>query len=326
MRGLRRVLSTAAGILIASTLHAHVEPVKEAEPNDTASTATPLTTTTSCFAAWGAIATAGDVDYFSVTVPANSRFWAIVDPGKSTWSTDSTLTLLAPDGTTVLERNEDGALASGCDATVESNLGSAIAGRTLTAAGTYFLRIEASDPAWILAQYTLLVCMTSDVGTETEPNDSSAKATPIVTEDSPIGVRRGAVRGGDVDFYSVLGTTVGSVLQVTLAPDSRPPVKPALGIDLFRSNGKTLLSRDGGPTANDPSGTTTFCFILNDKDTYFIRVHAPRAAKGSPPVGYTLLVAACGVHDMAAMGRSSPAAPTPTPAPRVPPTATPGSP
>jgi hypothetical protein len=310
MPDLRRLLSAGAGILIASALHAHLEPVKEAEPNDTPAIATAMTTTTSCFAAVGAIATAGDIDYFSVKVPSGGRLWAMVDTGRSTASRDSLLTLFAPDGTTRIDQDDNGALASGCDVGIESRLASAIAGKALSAGGTYLLRVQAPDPGSLITHYMLFVVITSTTAPEIEPNDSSAKATPIVTSESPIGVRRGSIRAGDADLYSV-ATMPGSVLSVSLVPDAGG-ARSALAADLLQANGTVLLSTDGGPAASAPS-PTSFCFIRHDRSTEFIQVRGTTSARGAPPAGYTLLVAACGMHDEAAGQGSSP---SPTPRPR----------
>src|SRR5437764_13451576 len=82
-------------------------PTPEAEPNNTSATATPLTLVSGCQAASGAISPIGDVDYYSFTASAGSKVWAEVDTGPSTTSGDSVLTLFGPDGTTVLETDDD---------------------------------------------------------------------------------------------------------------------------------------------------------------------------------------------------------------------------
>ena len=188
---------------------------------------------TTCFGAVGAISPAGDVDYFSFAASPGSRVWVLVDTGASTASRHSILTLFAPDGTTQIERNDKGAVGTSCAMTVETRESSAIAGRSLAAGGTYFLRIQASDPSSVITLYKLLVVVvTSPPTAEVEPNDTPATATPIVTSDSPIGVRRGTTRVGDVDYYSVVATTVGSVLHISVDTDhhDRIPVGSLRGV------------------------------------------------------------------------------------------------
>lgn len=178
-------------LLLPSVAVAHLEPVKDREPNNTPGTATPLTTKTTCFVALGTISPPGDADYFSFEAPAGARVWALVDTGRSTASRDSVLTLFGTNGTTRIDEDDDGGVGSGCDITVETSSASAIAGRTLPARGTYFFRVRAKDASSTITHYMLFVVMTLREAAEAEPNDLAANATPIVTSDFPIGVRHG---------------------------------------------------------------------------------------------------------------------------------------
>jgi hypothetical protein len=291
----RALISVVSALLVPSLVRAHLEPIRESEPNNTPATATPLTTTTTCFGAVGAISPGGDVDYFSFAAPPGSRLWALVDTGASTSSRDSILTLFAPNGTTQIERDDNGGVGTSCDMTVETRESSAIAGRTLTAGGTYFLRVQASDPSSLITLYKLLVVVVTSAATaEVEPNDSVATATPIVTSDSPIGVRRGSIRAGEVDYYSVVATTVGSVLHISV--DSDPRARTKFGVDLIQSNGTTLQSLDSENPGLPPAHALSFCFIMNDAGTYFVRLRGLSPSRSPTAGAYTLLVAACGVH------------------------------
>jgi hypothetical protein len=282
-------------LLVPSLVLAHVEPIKESEPNNTPATATRLTTTTTCFAALGAISPGGDLDYFSFTAPPGSRLWALVDTGASNASRDSILTLFAPDGTTQIEQDDNGGVGTSCDMTVETRASSAIAGQILTAGGTYFLRVQGSDPSWVITPYKFFIVVATSAATaEAEPNDTSATATPIVTSDSPIGVRRGSIRVGDVDFYSVVATTVGSALHVSVESDPKPGTK--FGVDLIQSNGTILQSVDSDNPGLPPADALSFCFIVNDAQTYFVRVRGLSSSRSPKAGAYTLFVAACGVH------------------------------
>jgi hypothetical protein len=322
---LRGSLSGLCALLVASAVRAHLEPVREVEPNDTAAAATPLTTATTCFVAIGAIGRAADADYFSFKAPAGARLWAVVDTGRSTASRDSVMTLIGPNGTTQIELDDNGALGSGCDVSIETHSASAIAGRALLTGGTYFLRVQASDAASLITSYMLFVVITSKASAEAEPNDVAAKATTIVTSDFPIGVRRGSIRGGDMDYYAAEAMTVGLVLQVSVVADSALPAAARLGVDLMRSDGVVLTSAEGETAGSKPRRAASFCFILNDRGNYFVRVRGLPSPKSSPAAGYTLLVAACGVHDTAQMAEAPvPSSPTRTPAVRR--TAKPGAP
>jgi hypothetical protein len=323
-RGWRRgFLSGLCALFVAAALRGHMEPVREVEPNDAAATATPLTTVTTCFVAIGAIGRAGDADYFSIEASAGARLWAIVDTGRSTASKDSLLTLIGPNGTSRIEQDDNGALGSGCDVSVETHAASAIAGKALRTGGTHFLRVQASNAASVITSYLLFVVITSKASAETEPNDAAPKATTIVTPDSPVAVRRGSIRGGDVDFFVAKAMTVGLVLQVGVVADSAGPAAARLGVDLMRSDGLVLTSAEGDRAGSKPFRAVSFCFILNDPGNYFVRVRGWPGGTSSA-AGYTLLVAACGVHDAGMAEATVPSSPTRKPAVRR--TSKPGAP
>jgi len=58
--------------------------------------------------------------------------------------------LLAADGTTVIENDDDDGTGNGADGTIETGLASMIGGRTLTAGGTYFIRVRAFSATAII--------------------------------------------------------------------------------------------------------------------------------------------------------------------------------
>jgi hypothetical protein len=312
---LRAFVSVVSALLVPSLVRAHVVPVRDSEPNNTPATATPLTTTTTCFAAFGAISPGGDLDYYSFQAPKGSRLWALVDTGASKTSRDSILTLFAPNGTTQIEQDDNGGVGTSCDMTIETRESSAIAGRILTAGGTYFLRIQASDRSAQITPYKFfVVVVTSAAKAEAEPNDSAATATPIVTSDSPIGVRRGSIQVGDVDSYSVVATTVGSALHVSVESDPKAGTK--FGEDLMQSNGTILQNVNSDNPGLPHAHALSFCFIVNDAQTYLVRVRGLSPSKSSKAGAYTLLVAACGVH-MHAMEMPAPAVVPSPPVTRV---------
>ena len=196
-----------------------VTPTPESEPNDTPATANVLTLVATGQVVSGSITPAGDFDYFSFTVPANSLLWARVDTFASNTDTDSILTLFGPDGTTVLETDDDDGLANGCDTTVENQFSSAIAGRPLATAGTYYLRVQDFDPGSTITPYTLEVVVTTASTPESESNNTAATANPIVTAGSPVGVRTAEINPlGDVDYYSVVAGA-GSSLYISADGD-----------------------------------------------------------------------------------------------------------
>lgn len=108
----------------------------EAEPNDTSGTATPLGTTP--VRVRGDLYTfpvppLGDVDYYSFTAGAGDKVYAATMTFFSGGSGDTNLDILDTNGSSVLENdNDDGSFGS---------IASVVAGRTLPAAGTYFVQV-----------------------------------------------------------------------------------------------------------------------------------------------------------------------------------------
>ncbi|NUP12813.1 MAG: hypothetical protein HOW73_42790, partial [Polyangiaceae bacterium] len=119
--------------------------VAEAEPNATAANATPIGNDV---VVRGYVAPNGDADFYSFTAQAGDRVYAAtMTAWASSSSTDSVLELIASDGTTILESDDnDGVLSSSS---------SSLAGTTIPAAGTYYLRVRNSSATGQLRPYDL---------------------------------------------------------------------------------------------------------------------------------------------------------------------------
>jgi hypothetical protein len=286
-------------------------PVPETEPNNSPATANPLVLAGGCQAASGAISPGSDLDYYSFTASPGTKLWALVDTGPSTTGRDSILTLFGPDGTTVLETDDDDAPGNDCDATIESFQASAIAGRTLTAGGTYYLRVESFNAVAISA-YKLFVVVTASSTAESEPNNTSATANSLVTALSPIGVRTAAIGTvGDADFYSVTLAAPATFFISTDGDPERNGSGTDLVVDLIGTDGSTVLFSDDNTadTGSPPPPAESFCFTIATPGTYFIRVIGFDQGKFPVTGTYDIMVAACGLP------------PTPTPTPTLTPTA-----
>jgi hypothetical protein len=292
-------------------------PTPESEPNNTPAAATPLNLVSGCQAAAGAISPAGDVDYYSFPAAPGSKVWAGVDTGPSTTGRDSILTLFAPDGTTVIETDDDDGVGNDCGPTILSRQASAIAGRTLSAGGTYLLRVEAFGGASTISAYKLFVVVTSSSTAESEPNNTSTAANSIVTSGSPIGVRTAAIApAGDVDFYSVNVTAPATLFISGDGDPERDGVGTDIVVDLIAPNGTTvLLHVDNTDNVGlPPPPAESFCFTISTPGTYFVRVSGFTSTKITTTGTYSLMVAACGL------------ATTPTPTPTLTPTTVVGGP
>ena len=299
-------------------------PTPESEPNNTFATADPLTLTGSCQVASGSISPAGDLDYFSFTAPAGSRLWARVDTSASSTDLDSVLTLYAADGTTVIEEDDDDGIANGCDSSVESRFVSSIAGRPLTAGGTYYLRVRDFDglnvtPVNTITAYTLEVVVTTTSSAESEPNNTAATANSIVTALSPIGVRTAEINPiGDVDYYSVVA---GAGSSLFISADGEPERNGGTDVvvEVIAPDGSTvLISVDNTDNVGfPPPPSEAFCVNIATAGTYFIRVTGFTSSTKMSTGTYSLMVADCSPP----IGAS-----TPTPTPTVTPTTVIGGP
>jgi hypothetical protein len=291
----------------------------ESEPNNTPATANPLTLTGSCQVASGSISPAGDLDYFSFTAPAGSKLWARVDTSASTTDLDSYLTLFAADGTTVIEEDDDDGIANGCDSTVESQFVSSISGRTLTAGGTYYLRVRDFDglnptPVNTITAYTLEVVVTTTSSPESEPNNTAATANSIVTALSPIGVRTAEINPiGDVDYYSVVAGAGSSLFISADGDPERNGSGTDVVVEVIAPDGSTvLISVDNTDNVGfPPPPSEAFCFNIATAGTYFIRVTGFTNSTKMSTGTYSLMVADC-----------SPPGAIPTPTPSLTPTPT----
>jgi HYR domain-containing protein/pre-peptidase len=270
----------------------------ETEPNNTSGTANVIDLTSQpCAIVSAAINPGGDIDFFTFTgAPAGSRIWIETDTGGTqnagATSRDTVIDLLAADGATVIENDDDDGTGNGGDGTVETGLASMIGGRTLTTGGTYFIRVRAFSATAIVNPYRLFVVLTNVAATpEVEPNNTAATANPIVTGSGQIGIRSGAITAGDSDYYSV-AATAGNIVYFNVDAD---PERDGTGTDLvveFRDPADVLLlsvdSSITGSLANPAAEGANF--TITTSGTYFVRVrHFSATGTGT----YHAMVSTC---------------------------------
>jgi hypothetical protein len=261
----------------------------EDEPNDTAATAEAIEFTSSarrCAIITGAIDPPADVDFYSFQAAAGSRVWISTDTGgpqnPGATSRDTVLDLLASDGVTVIENDNDDGTGNGGDGTIESTSSSIIGGRVLVASGTYFIRVTANSAVGNISPYKLFVVLTNartQTIAESESNDTVATADVLIGG-APIAVRTGAIGlAGDADYYSIV---VDSGTMVYFNVDADPERDG--GTDLvveFRSPADVLLlsvnsSLTGAPANPVAEGAN---FIVTDAPgTYYLKVRHFNAA------------------------------------------------
>jgi hypothetical protein len=145
-----------------------------------------------------------------------------------------------------------------------------IAGRTLTAGGTYFIRVQAFSVTGIINPYRLFVSLTNVAATaEVEANDTAATAN---VANSPA-LRSGSIGAGDADYYSVSANAGDTIFF----PVDADPERDGTGTDLvveFRSPADAiLLSVDSsitGSLANPAAEGANY--TVDASGTYFVKV------------------------------------------------------
>ncbi len=315
------ILSLSANGLVQA---APPSTVPETEPNDTVALATALPILPSAYAiGTGTINPGGDVDFWFFTAPAGATAWISTDTGGTqnagSTSRDTVIDLYAADGTTVIENDDDDGTGNGCDGTVETGLASLIGGRSLTAGGTYYIRVRSFSATAIINPYKLLVAITTTAATpETEPNDTAATANNFVPTGTAIGLASGAINvAGDKDYYAI-NATAGSTIFVNADGDpERDGIGTDMVLELRDSSTALLLSADSSITGSVANpAAEDFCYLIPTTGIYYVNVrHFSATGTGT----YKLMVA---VEDTALSPTSTPTS-TPTDTPTNTPTNTP---
>jgi subtilisin-like proprotein convertase family protein len=264
----------------------------EVEPNNTPASAHPLTTTPvrirgDLFSAPFVSAATVDVDIYSVTAGAGDKLFAATMTGFSGGSTDTLLDVLASDGTTVLDTDDE-------DGTVSAS-SSNVAGVTLATAGTYYVRVRqfvTSSLSGSIRPYDLYVRVLSGSPTpEVEPNNNAGPPNApnplpangwvsgrILASDNP--------PGPDTDTYSVAGVNAGDTIIAIMDVDPErdaPEWNARLGIGLFNNN--YLLANGGGVggTFDDANPSEALMMTAKTSGTYQFYVDPSPVATGCTP-------------------------------------------
>lgn len=263
----------------------------ETEPNNTPATAMPLGTTPVRVRAdlYRAPFSAGvDVDVYSFAATAGDRVYAATMTGFSAGSTDTILDILAPDGTTIIETDEE-------DGQV-SRSASNIAGTVLTTTGTHYVRVlqfTRTSLEGTIRPYDLYVRVLSGSPTaETEPNNNDGTTPPAL---APNGWMSGAITpAGDTDTYLLnanAGDTIVAILDVDPERDA-PEWNGRVGIGIFNS---FFLTSDGssvGEILDDANPSEAFFMTVQTTGAYQVFVDectiAPCAPTGAATNTYHL--------------------------------------
>ena len=260
----------------------------EVEPNGTSATASPIAGTNVVIR--GNLFPNGDIDFYSFTATAGDRIYAATMTSFSAGnSTDSQITLIASDGTTTIEFDDDnGSFAA---------LSSSIAGAVIPTTGTYFLKVNDFTAGTTSERpYELHLRVQSGAPTpEVESNDTPATANPLPANGWVSGARNPAA-ATEQDWYSLTLSAGDSVyLSLDVDPEDDLTVwNGRLGFALFGdATNQILVVDDAGtgdvsPLPNRPS--EAMFFTVKTAGTYFAFVDSASAATGGPTATYHLSV------------------------------------
>jgi subtilisin-like proprotein convertase family protein len=248
----------------------------EVEPNGTAATATALGSTDTVI--WGNIYPNADIDFFSFTANAGDRVYAATMTSFSASSFDTVLALIASDGTTVIETDDnDGSLGT---------TSSSIAGAVIPTSGTYYLKVTNFSATAQTRPYHLHVRVQSGSPVaETEPNDTLATANPLPASGWVSGSTSATT---DVDYFSLTlnaGDTIYASLDLDPTRDNTQ-WNGQLAIGVFSNFILTVNDTSTG-SATNPLSEAHF-MTVQQAGTYYVVVMVPT---GGTTIGdYTLSV------------------------------------
>jgi subtilisin-like proprotein convertase family protein len=255
-------------------------PGSEAEPNDSPATASPISSGERIRAN---LLAAGDVDYYRFDALAGERvFAATVTAGSANSSADSQLTLIASNGTKVLEFDDNDG-SQGASA-------SSIAGARIPADGVYYLKVnDASGNAATEIPYDLYLQLRSGTPqAEVEPNDKAEQAN-LLTAGEVTGIHTPE----NADFFSIVlqaGDTVFLSLDLNPERDAES-FAGQLGFGNFGDPGKERVL--GVPSEGEPpdvSSPPSVALVMTVATTgvYYAKVDAVNKSVGGPDATYDL--------------------------------------
>jgi len=247
-------------------------------------------------AGYGNINFLGDHDYWRVDgVPPNSKIWVFVDGGWNAYGlgTDVRVELLAADGTTVIEADDDDGTGSTLDGTIESPLSSMIAGRTLANGGNYYVRVGHYNNSSTINPYYIYVTVTPPwlVQTSNIANDTRLTADNLLLPGDLLQARNGSIgAAGDVDYYKFAAEGGDEFFFGLDANPNRDATGPDLVLEIFDETGASpLLTCDSSSNTTMSNSAAEGCaYRFPDPGVYYARV---REKTGTGTGAYTVMVA-----------------------------------
>jgi subtilisin-like proprotein convertase family protein len=257
---------------------------REFEPNNTVANAQPISGTGVRVRAdlYQFPIAGGDVDIYSFFGNAGDRVYAATQTFFSAGSGDTVIDIIAPDGTTVLETDdEDGAIGGSA-----SNIG----GTTLLATGTHYVRVRpfTLTLAGTIRPYDLYFRVQSGAPVaEVELNDVGTP-NPLPPSGWVSGTIATAADSDTFSFTANAGDTIVAILDAD--PERNAPEwNPILGIGLFNNFYLVVEGSTVGGALDDANPSEAFFMTVKDTGTYEVLV-AESANGGAANFTYHLSV------------------------------------
>lgn len=262
----------------------------ESEPNGTVATADPLSGSAGRIKGnlWNSgpalVSDGTDTDIYSITTGApNAKIFASAMTSFG-GGLDTTIDILASDGTTVLESD----IADG----TFGGTAASIAGTNLATPGTYYIRVVNASATSPVAPYDLYFAVkTGSPVAEVEPNNNGGTSNPVPASGYLSGAVATPSPNPDNDTYSVaLGA--GDTVFVSVDGDpERDNVQwnPRLGVGLFGTPANFLVVNDVSVGSATNPLSEAFFITAKTAGTYVVYIDEP-AGLGSPTATYNVSV------------------------------------
>jgi cysteine-rich repeat protein len=225
-----------------------MEVVAEVEPNDDTAAADaralapqPVKLSGSGFVS-GAITPVGDVDLYRVELAAAATLRLETFDQSATGCTIATTLRLRDAGGAELYSDDNSGIST-CSSLVLH-----------LAAGVYYASVEERDDNALISNYRLSLQVAGDGGSEIEPNDGAASATPIAG--SEVVVQGEHLLGDDTDFYA-LTLPAGASLRAEIIEGGEAGAEACEGFDL--DSYLTLYDAEGLTLGTDDDGGRGYC-------------------------------------------------------------------
>ena len=249
----------------------------EVEPNQSSLQAQTLTGTSAAV-----LATAGpaDADWFRISVPAGGQLFAETSFGPQSCRTDTELSLVAPDGTTVLAVDDDDGPGACSELSPQRD-----AGASNLAAGDYFLAVTAAANGPYVLRFTIdaPVCgdgtregaETCDDGNVASSDGCSASCRLELagTLNPPGGVR--AVNLGPPPSFGTVAIDLDRAGQSITATAADAGGQTCNGVDTRLVLMDATFQQLGQKSGGGPSGSAGTCAAFDPAQDRFARDLAP---------------------------------------------------